>query len=131
MSTIVECVIYSQTDLIRSGQILVHEKENGTRKRVWERSLQDLIAICLPYMIILTDSAIAACFFYDPTMKFLLYSGLPGGYQNVITFWVCMMEEICTILMCTGTLVPLWQVQVIAFELVNNVLKQVGNFLNR
>ena len=74
MCTIVECIIYSGTGIIRSGLILLDEEENGTQKRVWEQSLQDLIATFLPNMIITSNAGTVVCFFYDPTMNFLLYS---------------------------------------------------------
>ena len=131
MSIIVECIICSRTGSIRSGLISVDEGENGTQKRVWERSLQDLIAIFLPYMDIATNASIGLCFFYDPTMNFLLYSGLPGGYKNWLTFCLCMMEEDRILMMWAAIVVPMWQLQVMAFDLVNNVLKQVEAFLNR
>ena len=107
------------------------DRTNGTWERLWECSLQDLIAICLPYMIITAASAVVVCFLYDPTMDILLYSGLPDGYKNWFTFWVCMIEEIRLITMVIGTVTPVWQLQVIAFDLANDTLKEVEKSLSR
>lgn len=42
-----------------------------------------------------------------------------------------MMEEIPTLMMWAGISIPVWQLQVIAFDLANHALKQVEKFLNR
>ena len=82
-------------------------------------------------MLMLTAAVAAACFIYYPSMNFLLYSGLPSSYKNWASFSVCMMEEIRLMMMGTMTMIPVWQLQVVAFDLANNVLKQVEMFLNR
>ena len=82
-------------------------------------------------MVITSGSAVAVCFFYDPTMNFLLYSGLPDQYKNWATFWVCMMEEIRLVMMVVGTVTPVYQLQVIAFDLANDTLKEVEKSLGR
>ena len=82
-------------------------------------------------MVITAALAVAACFVYYPGMNFLLYSGLPGGYKNCVSFSVCLMEEIRLMMMVVGIVIPVWQLQVVAFDLANNVLKEVETFLNR
>ena len=89
-----------------------------------------MIAIYLPYMVITSALAVAACFVYYPGMNFLLYSGLPSSYKNWVSFSICMMEEIRLIMMVVGIATPVWQLQVVAFDLANNVLKEVETFLN-
>ena len=71
-------------------------------------------------MVILVLITISACYIYDPSMKFLLYSGLPAPYQNPVTFWICMMEEVHFVVRCACMAVHMWQLQVIAFDLVNS-----------
>ena len=81
--------------------------------------MQDLLAVSLPYMALLTLPVIGASFIYDPTMTAVLYSALPKCYKNRLTFWICFVEEMRFLLMLAAISVPTWQLQVIAFDLVN------------
>ena len=92
-------------------------------QHMWERPLQDLAAIFLPYMTPWAAIAVGACIVYDPTMTMLLYRALTGQYQNWFTFWVCFVEEIRFMLIFIGIAIPVWQCQVIAFDLMNNKLQ--------
>ena len=98
------------------------EAELGPQ-HLWERPLQDLAAIFLPYMTPLAAIAVGICILYDPTMTMLLYRALPGRYQNLFTFWVCFLEEIRFMSIFIGIAIPVWQCQVIAFDLMNNKLQ--------
>ena len=71
-------------------------------------------------MVILAGFTMLACYIYDPSMKLLLYSGLPASFQNPVTFWLCMMEEVHFFVRCTSMAVHMWQLQVIAFDLGNS-----------
>ena len=105
-------------------------RADNERKPCWrqfcERSLQELIAISLPVMGIATVLAVGACFLYDPDMKALLYSTLPEMYKNWFSFGVCWLEELRTLLMYVGIAGPLIQIQVIAFDLLNDSLEAIG-----
>ena len=87
-------------------------------------SLQDLIAIVMPYMTPVVIAMIAGCMLYDPTMKMLLYSGLPGQYQSWASAVICFAEEMRFLVILVGVAVPIWQFQVIAFDLVNRKLTE-------
>ena len=91
--------------------------------RLRECSLQDLVAIFLPYMMILTDPVIIACFILDPTMNLLLYSALPTSYQNWLSFSICLVEETRLLGFCMGIVTPVWQLQVVAFDLICHTLQ--------
>ena len=84
--------------------------------------MQDLIAIGLPYMVLLTLPVCWASFIYDPTMRVLLYSALPECYKNRLSFWICFVEEMNFLLMFAGLAIPIWQMQVISFDLVKRNL---------
>ena len=101
---------------------------NGEKQglgRLMECSLQELIAILIPYMIALAAVVIAACILYDPTMKMLLYSSVPHSYKNWFSFGICFVEETRLLLMCVGINVPVFQLQLIAFELINSRLEEI------
>ena len=95
-----------------------------------EKSLQDLIAIFLPYMALLAVLVIGACYALDPTMKLLLYSALPARYQNCLTFAICLLEEIRILGIFAGTVTPVFQSQIIAFDLVSDNLECLTESMN-
>ena len=99
-------------------------------KRQWliqmkEKSLQDLIAIFLPYMSLSAVLAIGACYALDPTMKLLLYSALPAGYQNGLSFGICLAEDVRLPGIFTAITTPVFQVHIIAFDLISDSLRRV------
>ena len=106
---------------------LVPVKYEGRRwyARLLEHSLQDLIAIYLPHMLLCGVALIGVCYAYDPTLRLLLYAALPGGYQCWQTFTICLVEEMRLVLMCVGVGVPVLQLQVISFDQVNADLEAV------
>ena len=95
------------------------------RKRLVECSLQDLIAIYMPPMVLCAEGFIGACYIYDPTLSLLLYSALPAKYQSWSTFMACFIEEIRLLLICAGVAVPGLQLQVISFDRVNTQLEAI------
>ena len=76
-------------------------------------------------MVILAECAVLACYIYDPSMAFLMYSGLPVTLQNPVTFCICMVEEARYLLICAGIGIPAWQMQVIEFDLVNYNMEEI------
>ena len=91
-----------------------------------DHSAQDLIAIYVPHMIIFGAALlIGCCYIYDPTLRLLLYSALPERYQNWLTFTMCLAEEIRLLLICSGVVVPVLQLQVISFDKVNVELEAI------
>ena len=88
-------------------------------------SLQDLIVIGLPYMMISTAPIITASFVYDPTMKLLIYSMVPESWKNWQWFCACFTAEIHFMAMFPAIATTAWQLQVISFELVNTNLETI------
>lgn len=84
--------------------------------------MQDLIAVSIPYMIYFSLPFVVASFIYDPSMRLLMYHALPDCCKNRLVFWICFVEEIRFLLMYIAIAVPAWQLQVIAFDLVNTRL---------
>ena len=99
----------------------------GPHRRVLRSPLQDLIAIWLPYMVLLAVVMIGACYLYYPTMRLLLYSALPPSYQNWWIFTILWMEEMRLLILALGTVVPVWQLQIIAFNLIHSSLQAMTN----
>ena len=91
-----------------------------------EHTLQDLIAICLPWMALATFPVIAAALLYDPTMKLLLYAAVPEDWRTGPCFWACFMAELHFLAMLDAIVISTWQLQVISFELLNTKLETVG-----
>ena len=105
-----------------SEPALKDSDEKGRTDGLMGRSLQDLIAIGMPYMLMMSVPIICASFVYDPTMRVLLYAMLPENWKTGPWFWACFAEElhfVVTFITITG---PAWQLQVISFELVNVIL---------
>ena len=100
-------------------------KSKNWRQRLQECSLQDTIAIYLPYMVLGAIMAICACYIHDPTMRLLLYSALPESYQTRLCFGICFMEEMRFVLVMVGVAVPVLQLQVISLDLINTYLQMV------
>ena len=103
----------------------VAEVKEGGGQRLWERPLQDLIALLMPYMTPVVAVMIGACILYDPTMNMLLYSALPGSHQNWLTFGICFLEEMRFIGLCVGISVLTLQRQIIAFDFITTRLRVV------
>ena len=95
----------------------------GRLDRLLSRSLQDLIAIWLPYMDFPAVLVIVVCMIYDPTMKLLLYAALPEAYQNWLSFSMLLVEEVRFLLVFLGLAVPAWQLQIIAIQDVHKALQ--------
>ena len=75
---------------------------------------------------------IVLSFVDDPTMSLLLHSMLPESWETCPWFLACLMEEACLMTVLTAIAVPMWQVQVVAFDLANISLdKMVSNMQNR
>ena len=104
--------------------VTANEEKQGLR-RLMECSLQDLIAILIPYMIALAAVVVAACILYDPTMMMLLYSAVPQSYKNWFSCGICFVEETRLLLIFVGINVPTFQLQMIAFELLNCTLEEI------
>ena len=87
-------------------------------------SLQDLIGIYMPYMVLLAVQVISSSFIYDPTLRLLLYAVLPESLKTWPWFGLCFIEEVhfWTMLVSIGT--P-GQLQVISFELINKSLETI------
>ena len=102
------------------------DKDGGGKgwiQLLMEYSLQDLIEIGLPYLVFPLVPLICASLVYDPTMKLLLYVMLPESYRTWPWFCGCLIAEAYFVLMLPILAVPVWQVQVMAFELVNSKLE--------
>ena len=88
-------------------------------------SLQDLIAIFMPYMVLLAVPVISSSFIYDPTLRLLLYAVLPESFKTWPWFGLCFIEEVHLLTMFVSIATPAWQLQVISFDLVNKSLETI------
>lgn len=84
--------------------------------------MQDLIATWLPHLILLVVAVMIVCMIYDPTMKLLIFAALPESYQNWLTFAICLVEEARFLMICAGLGAPSWQLQIVAFQDINEEL---------
>ena len=104
--------------------------DNGGRVRerphsLYSRPLEDLIAIFLPHVIVASFAFILLIFVYEPSISFLLYSAVSTKYKSWFTFATCMMEEVRFVMFIIGIIVPIWQLQVVAFEDISCNLKDM------
>ena len=88
-------------------------------------SLEDLIAIYLPYMLILEGGLVLVSLFYDPTTTLFLYSKLPESYRTWPWLLACLLEEIRSMAIIIAILVPAEQIKVLAIGLVRMSLEEV------
>ena len=93
--------------------------------RLRERSLQDLLAIYMRRIGLVSGVAVLGCYVYDPSMKLLLYAAVPAAYQNWLSFCVCYVAEIQHLMMLIGTGLSTWQLQVMSFDLVTHKLESI------
>ena len=100
---------------------LVNEETNWIR-RLKQCSLQDLIALLLPYLFACGTLAMVSLYVYDPTIKLLVYASLPQTYQNWFTLGICLLQELQVGLVCLGILGTTWQLQVTSFDLISGQL---------
>ena len=105
--------------------MLDEEDGKGRIKVFMEHSVQDLIGIGLPYLCLPLVPMMSASFVYDPTMKLLLYATVPEGLKTWPWFYACLTLEAYFVVMFCAIALPAWQVQVIAFELVNHKLQAI------
>ena len=103
------------------AELLVEHKENWIC-RLKRCSLQDLIALSLPYLCATSASVMWSICLYDPTIKLLVYAALPEKYQNWLSLGLCLLEEFRIWSIALGVIGTTWQVQVISFDLVNEQL---------
>ena len=105
--------------------MLENTENKGKRwfDRLLECSLQDLIAIWLPHMLLLAASMAVICMIYDPTMKLLLYAALPESYQSWLTLGIGLVAEWCFLLFGAGLTVPAWQLQIVVIQDINEKLE--------
>ena len=68
---------------------------------------------------------IGACYVYAPELRFLLSSALPDAHQNWLTFALCMVEEIRFLMTILGLITPVYQTQLISYELIVRKLQHV------
>ena len=101
--------------------------EDGGSQRSGHTQQELLTLLWIPHILLFTIVVALACFVYDPTVKLLLYSALPESYQNWVWFGTCYLEEVRFLLVLVGIEVPLWQLQLIAFEDINRGLIRIAD----
>ena len=103
---------------------------NGARRRglsnlLRESTLQDLIAIFLPHILIIAVLFITASLVYYPTMTAFLYSMLPENWKTWLWFLAFLLMEIRSMAIILAVVSQALQIHVIAFDLVNWSLQQL------
>ena len=93
--------------------------------RVWEYSMQDWIAVSLPYMVTMVIPLIVIACVYDPSMRLLVYSALPNCLQHWTTFGLFIIEEARLMLTIITIGIPIFQLWVISFDLVSHKLRLI------
>ena len=96
-----------------------------------EYTLQDLLALYLPYAIYPAVLLIGAAVIYDPAIPMLIYTILPESMKTWPWFWLCFIEEVRFVTFFDVLAVPLWQIQIISFDLINVNLEAVTSCTSR
>ena len=68
---------------------------------------------------------------YYPGLHLLLYNGLPEKYQTWLSFTILLLEEMRYIVTLYVIAVPMWILQLIAFDLVNTRLRLLIHSIGR
>ena len=123
---VMQVIMYFDVCLYTGNTPLLDEQD-GKRwiQKLMEHSLQDVIGVGLPYLVLPLVPIICASFVYDPTMKFLLFAMVPESWNTWPSFCIWLIVEAYLLFMLPVIALPAWQVQVIAFELVNHNLKAI------
>ena len=90
-----------------------------------ESTLQDLIAIFLPHILLIAVLFITASLVCYPTMTGFLYSVLPESWKTWPWFLAFLLMEIRSMTMVLAVLSQALQIHVVAFDLVNWSLQQL------
>ena len=97
-------------------------EDNYSRPWYSGRSLQDLIAIYLLRIAVVSTTTAGICYVYEPSMRLLLYAAVPVDYQNWLSFGLCFIVEIQYLAILVVTEASTWQLQVISFDLITHKL---------
>ena len=95
------------------------------RSAVKGYTLQDSVALGLPYLTLSAYFVICPCLALHPKLKLLLYSGLNPRCQSPLVFVVCLAEDLRFVAMTAAIGTPSLQVQVIAFDGLIFKLKEI------
>ena len=99
----------------------------NSRNPKWTRlSLQDLIALYAPELILGGIIAVIAAMMYNPTMKMLLYGALPDSKRTPMWFIICFGEEFRHLLSLATIMVPVLQIHVITFDILDDTLRKIA-----
>ena len=92
-----------------------------------EYSVQDFIALSLPFMAVLTFLAIAITIVLSHNMEFLIYSALPPNWRNPITLIACSVLDLWSVAMIIAVGNPVLQLHAIVFDVLIHNLLVIGS----
>ena len=94
----------------------------------WVRiSLQDIIALYAPHMVLAAVVSATAVMAYDPTLKILLYSALPHEWRTFTVFSFCLAEEVRNLVLMGMIAVPVLQIHVMTSDLLVQTLHEIAH----
>ena len=103
--------------------------ENGRslkRESRWlQYSLQDRIALFMPYTTTAAGLLIVLPSWLNPCIRSSLYSIMPLKYRGKIALVICSCEELRFVMFLVAVAVPLYQFEVIAFDQICRKLGQL------
>ena len=104
------------------------ERITVTAKPWWVRlSLQDIIALYAPHMVLAAAISAAAVIAYDPTLKILLISALPQDWRTSTVFYLCLAEEVRNLVLMGIISVPVLQLHVMTSDLLVEALDEIAH----
>ena len=93
---------------------------------LFQRSLQDLVALYAPHMVIAGGLTGFLCFLYAPTLSAWLYSSVPAKYQGYTWFAVCLVVEAHWLSFVAIHSSSSFQIHVVFFDGIHRELQMVA-----
>ena len=114
------CIIYFKKI---SGESGCSQNCKERLEQLRQYSLQDLLAIFIPHMLVACVVLMLTVCMYDSTMKFLVYSILPESKKTWLWFVICSLEEVRFFMFWFVVSAPVFQIQLVSFENLKSALQ--------
>ena len=116
---------------MRKASLPVKSKEPWI-SRLQRCSLQDLIALLLPYMFGFAILLVLVISLFDPTTTLFVHGALPEKYQSSLSLALCFLEEVRIGFVILGVVGATLQLQVISYVSIQERLRMIlRSFMTR
>ena len=109
-----------------TSELLARTTNTGSLlRRLRSFSLQELIALVLPYVVEFGILDVALLYIVFPDMKILLYCCLPSRVQHVLLFFMMLIPEVLMLSFTLSVAIMVLTIQMMCFEKVTGELEYI------